>query len=82
MPAVTMLRPKTHLYYSTTPIHCEYENDANDFISSASIPKTHMPREALQRQVKKGWDTAHYPRYMSVHNGKDTMRYSQWNSLS
>lgn len=85
IPAVTMLRPRTakpeFRRYTTSPFHMEYEIE-NDFIPSPSIPKIHMPHSALQNQVRRGWEDSHYVREMSVPNGRDSMKFSQWNDIS
>lgn len=82
MPAATMKRPRSvTLTYSSQPIHGEYEIDT-PFISSPSIPKTHMPYTALKRQVKRGWEHAHYVREMSVATGRDSIKFCQWNDIS
>ena len=59
-----------------------FDDDADNFIMSPSIPMPHMPHSALKRQARKGWDTAHYPRHMSVNTGRDSIKYSQWNDIS
>lgn len=98
LPAATMTRPYTSASmtsrphsvasftrpYSTSfsPIHSEYALDREEFIRSPSIPACHMPYEALKQQVKRGWDTAHYVREMSVPTGRDSIKYSQWNDIS
>ncbi|XP_046542891.1 uncharacterized protein LOC124253206 [Haliotis rubra] len=84
IPAITMLRPSTSMAsfrYHTQPIHTSYSIE-NDFIPSPSIPKTHMPYTALRRQVRRGWDNAHYVREMSVPSGRERMKMSQWNDIS
>ncbi|XP_052218648.1 uncharacterized protein LOC127836200 [Dreissena polymorpha] len=82
MPAATMTRPRSvTLTYSSTPIHGEYEID-RPFITSPSIPKTHMPYSALKRQISRSWETSHYVREMSVPTGRDSMKFSQWNDIS
>ncbi|XP_064615411.1 CAP-Gly domain-containing linker protein 2-like [Liolophura sinensis] len=83
IPAATMLRPRSAaLTYTSRPVHNQYSLEDDGFISSPSIPKTHMPFSALHRQVKRGWDGAHYTREMSVHNGRDVMKFNQWNDIS
>lgn len=98
LPAATMTRPYTSASmtsrphsvasftrpYSTSfsPVHSEYALDREEFIRSPSIPACHMPYEALKQQVKRGWDTAHYVREMSVPTGRDSIKYSQWNDIS
>ena len=59
-----------------------FDDDADNFIMSPSIPMTHMPHSALKRQARIGWDRAHYPRHMSVNTGRDSIKYSQWNDIS
>ena len=81
-PAATMRRPRSvTLTYLSEPIHSEYDIDYS-YISSPSIPKTHMPFSALKRQVKRGWENSHYVREMSVPTGRDSMKFSQWNDVS
>lgn len=62
-------------------MHREYEPAMDDFISSPTIAPTHMPHSLLRRQVKMGWQEAHYPRVMTVHTGRDSIKLSQWNDL-
>lgn len=84
IPAATMRRPKTAMSsfrYTTSPIHTEYDI-VDEFITTPTIPKTHMPYTALRNQVRRGWDGAHYVREMSVGTGRDSMKYSQWNDIS
>jgi len=77
-----MRRPRSvTLTYLSEPIHSEYDIDYS-YISSPSIPKTHMPFSALKRQVKRGWENSHYVREMSVPTGRDSMKFSQWNDVS
>ncbi|KAK2139938.1 hypothetical protein LSH36_1549g00017 [Paralvinella palmiformis] len=85
MPPATWLRPETaraDYAYRSQPIHREYENDADDFIHSASIPLIHMPHTALKKQVLRGWARAPLVRYWTVHTGKDSIKHSQWNDIS
>lgn len=82
MPAATMKRPRSvMLTYSSAPVHTEYEIE-DPWITSPSIPKTHMPYSALKRQVRRGWENTHYVREMSVGTGRDSLKYSQWNDIS
>ncbi|KAL3847916.1 hypothetical protein ACJMK2_018806, partial [Sinanodonta woodiana] len=83
MPAATMKRPRSvTLTYTTQPIHAEYDLERDYFTSSPSIPKIHMPYTALRNQVKRGWESAHYVREMSVPTGRDSMVFTQWNDIS
>ena len=85
MPPATWLRPemaRADYMYRSQPIHREYENDADDFIHSASIPLIHMPHTALKKQVLRGWARSPLVRYWTVHTGKDAIKYSQWNDIS
>ncbi|KAK3095475.1 hypothetical protein FSP39_015135 [Pinctada imbricata] len=82
--AATMRRAKTAMAafrYTSRPIHAEYDIQ-DDFITSPTIPKTHMPFSALKRQVSRGWDGTHYVREMSVGTGRDSIKFSQWNDIS
>lgn len=82
MPAATMKRPRSvTLTYTSKPIHSDYEIE-EAYISSPSIPKTHMPYTALKRQVKRGWENTHYVREMSVPTGRDSIKRWQWNDIS
>ncbi|XP_060079805.1 dynactin subunit 1-like [Ylistrum balloti] len=84
IPAATMRRPKTAMSqfsYLSSPIHREYAPEG-EFISTPTIPKTHMPHSALRNQVQRGWDGSHYVREMSVGTGRDSMKLSQWNDIS
>lgn len=82
MPAATMKRPRSvTLTYTSKPIHGDYEIE-EAYISSPSIPKTHMPYTALKRQVKRGWEHSHYVREMSVPTGRDSIKRWQWNDIS
>ncbi|WAR27649.1 DCTN1-like protein [Mya arenaria] len=82
IPAATMTRPRSvTLTYSSRPVHGEYEID-DPYITSPSIPKTHMPFSALRRQISRGWENSHYVREMSVPIGRDSMKRSQWNDIS
>ena len=58
------------------------EQEKVNFITNPSIPKTHMPHTALIQQVKRGWEGDHYVREMSVYNGRDSIKFSQWNDIS
>ena len=82
-----MLRPQTaKAKIHRSPIWLDeygYEDMYDDdFIERPSIPKTHMPLSALQRQVSRGWDRDHYVREMNVHDGRDLIKYRQWNDIS
>ncbi|XP_053403470.1 CAP-Gly domain-containing linker protein 2-like [Mercenaria mercenaria] len=82
MPAATMKRPRSvTLTYTSKPVHGDYEIE-EAYISSPSIPKTHMPYTALRRQVKRGWENSHYVREMSVPTGRESMKKWQWNDIS
>ncbi|KAK7090215.1 uncharacterized protein [Littorina saxatilis] len=85
VPAATMLRPETSMasfrYRGMYPYHSQY-NIEDDFISSPSIPKVHMPHSALVKQVQRGWSGAHYVREMSAPTGRETMKLSQWNDVT
>lgn len=85
-----MLRPQTSkarfirtsapsVYYS---LNLDDDMDFMPFISSPSIPKPHMPRDTLARQVERGWEKDRYVREMSVHTGRDSIKLSQWNDIS
>ena len=85
MAAATMKRPKTSMArfnYTSTPVHSVYDIQPDEFITSPSIPKTHMPFTALRNQVRRGWEGTHYVREMSVGTGRDSMKFSQWNDIS
>ncbi|XP_070538823.1 uncharacterized protein [Ptychodera flava] len=68
--AATMRERSPSLTYSyrSTPIHGFYDEDYDDdFITSPSLPKYHMPHVALVRQNKRGWDdTVTRPREWSL----------------
>ncbi|XP_076435378.1 uncharacterized protein LOC143275279 [Babylonia areolata] len=84
IPAATMVRPDTAMSsfrYQSQPFHTQYSIE-DDFISRPSIPKTHMPHSALRKQVRRGWQGAHYVREMSVGTGRDGMKFGQWNDVS
>ncbi|XP_071949983.1 uncharacterized protein [Antedon mediterranea] len=66
--AATM-RPKTaarSLSYTSVPIHAEYDEEVMEFITTPTIPKSHMPMDVLARQDKRGWDRLHKPREWTI----------------
>ena len=62
------------------------EVDMDAWISSPSIPKTHMPLSVMERQVDRGWNSAcracRYVREQTVNTGRDSIKFSQWNDIS
>ena len=86
IPAATMLKQKLQYDkcygYRTSPFHVEYDVHPEEFVSSPTIPKTHMPHTALKRQIYRGWeDSDHYVRDMTVNTGRESMYYRTWNHL-
>lgn len=82
--AKSMVRPQTAdlSFASRAPYDCREYFDDMTFVAQPSIPKTHMPHAALCQQVKRGWKNDHYVREMTVYNGRDEMKYLQWNDIS
>ena len=85
IPAATMR--KQHLQsdkcfsYRTYPYHVEYDLDPEEFITSPSIPKTHMPHTAQKKQAARGWSNDHYVRDMTVNTARESVYYKTWNHL-
>jgi tubulin-folding cofactor B len=59
-------RPKSAMDLSssgrTSPLRRFYGRTDSPFISSPTVPKTHMPREALELQDVRGWTSTPKPR--------------------
>lgn len=69
--------------YRSAPIHYEYENDDMNFAPTPTIPKTHMPHEALMDQVRRGWSARdHYVRELTVNTARDSIKFNLWNDIS
>ncbi|ELU17489.1 hypothetical protein CAPTEDRAFT_228358 [Capitella teleta] len=67
--------------YQSSPIHVEYDVEYNQFITSPSIPKTHMPHAVQKKRVMSGWDRDHLPRDMTVNTARESVYYNTWNHL-
>lgn len=87
IPSAVMLKPdleksKCFGQSARAPVHHERIVSGRDFITTPTIPKSHMPHSALKRQASRGWSDAHYTREITVNTARDSMKYNQWNDIS
>jgi hypothetical protein len=85
IPAATMLKQEVQTSkcypYHSEPIHVEYNVHCDEFISSPSISRTHMPHSVQKKRTLLGWDRHHIPREMTVNTARESVYYNTWNHL-